>query len=180
MLGYSRRLINSTFRTRTRFFAIQTSAVEEKIKNLGLELPEPPVSKGAFNQCIIVDDMAYFSGHLPQPANGKPLIVGKVGKDMTPEQGYEAAKIVGLNLISSMKNTLGSLDKVKKIVKLTGWVNSTDAFTNQPQVINGCSELFRKVFDEEQSGHARSAVGTNGLPLGVPVEIEAIVQIKKE
>jgi enamine deaminase RidA (YjgF/YER057c/UK114 family) len=87
--------------------------------------------------------------------------------------------MVGLNLISSMKSNLGSLDRVKRVVKLTGWVNSVDGFTQQPQVVNGCSELFRKVFDEEQSGHTRSAVGTNGLPLGVPVEIEAIVEIKK-
>ena len=101
-------------------------------------------------------------------------------RNMTVEQGYEAAKMVGLNLIASMKSNLGSLDKVKRVVKLTGWVNSTDGFTQQPQVVNGCSELFRKVFDEKQSGHTRSAVGTNGLPLGVPVEIEAIVEIKKD
>ena len=180
MLGRSSRLLNSSSAAQKRFFAVQLSAVEEKIKSLGLELPEPAVSKGAFDQCMIVGDMAYFSGHLPQPANGKPLIVGKVGKDMTVEQGYEAAKMVGLNLIASMKSNLGSLDKVKRVVKLTGWVNSTDGFTQQPQVVNGCSELFRKVFDEKQSGHTRSAVGTNGLPLGVPVEIEAIVEIKKD
>lgn len=163
-------------RTLTRGFAAPVSSVEEKIHALGLALPEPAVSKGAFDQCIIIDNIAYFSGHLPQPAD-KPLIVGKVGKDMTVEQGYEAAKIVGLNLISSMKSNLGSLDKVKRIVKLTGWVNSVDGFTQQPQVVNGCSELFRKVFAEGQAGHTRSAVGTNGLPLGVPVEIEAIVEL---
>lgn len=159
-------------------FAVHLTTVEEKIKALGLDLPEPAVSKGAFDQCTIVGNMAYFSGHLPQPADGKPLIVGKIGKNMTTEQGYEAAKVVGLNLISSMKANLGSLDKVKRVVKLTGFVNGIDGFTEQPQVVNGCSELFRKVFDDEQSGHARSAVGTNGLPLGVPVEIEAIVEIR--
>ena len=158
---------------------VTLTKVEEKVKGLGLELPEPAMSKGAFNQCDIVGNIAYFSGHLPQPAN-KPLITGKIGKDMSVEQGYEAAKVVGLNLISSMKSNLGSLDKVKRVVKLTGFVNSVDGFTQQPQVINGCSELFRKVFDEEQSGHARSAVGTNGLPLGVPVEIEAIVEIRTD
>ena len=168
---------HARFATSSRSRGLVTmTEIEEKIKGLGLELPEPAMSKGAFDQCHIVGNMAYFSGHLPQPAD-KPLITGKIGKDMTVEQGYEAAKVVGLNLISSMKSNLGSLDKVKSVVKLTGFVNSVDGFTEQPQVINGCSELFRKVFNEEQSGHARSAVGTNGLPLGVPVEIEAVVEI---
>ena len=175
MLSRSRRVLKSNS-VGKRFLAVQLTAVEEKIKALGLELPDPAVSKGAFDQCMIVGNMAYFSGHLPQPAE-KPLIVGKVGKDMTVEQGYEAAKMVGLNLISSMKSNLGSLNKVKRVVKLTGWVNCVDGFTQQPQVVNGCSELFRKVFEEGQSGHTRSAVGTNGLPSGVPVEIEAIVEI---
>lgn len=118
-------------------FLSTTGIVEGKIHALGLSMPEPAVPKGAFNQCLIVDNIAYLSGHLPQPAEG-PLMVGKVGKDMTVEQGYEAAKYVGLNLCSTLKANLGSLDRVKRITKLTGFVNATDGFTDQPAVVNGC------------------------------------------
>ena len=161
----------------TRGFGSTACPVESKINALGLTLPPAAVSKGAFFQYVQVgNNMAYLSGHLPQPAD-RPLVVGKVGKDLTVEQGYEAAKIVGLNLCATLKANLGSLARVKKIIKLTGFVNATDGFTEQPKVVNGCSELFVKVFSEEQSAHARSAVGVNGLPLGVPVEIEMIVEL---
>ena len=93
------------------------------------------------------------------------------------EQGYDAAKLVALSLISTLKTTVGDLDKVKRIVKLVGFVNCTDGFTQQPQVVNGASDLFGQVFGE-RGFHARSAVGTNALPLNVPVEIEAIVEVE--
>ncbi len=112
-----------------------------------------------------------------KPADG-PLFVGKVGKELTVEQGYEAAKFVGLNLCATLKHNLGDLDKVKRVVKILGLVNCVDGFTQQPAVINGCSDLFLKVFGEKGQ-HARSALGTNSLPLGVPVEIEAIFEIEK-
>eukprot|EP00607_Mallomonas_marina_P006867 CAMPEP_0182428856 /NCGR_PEP_ID=MMETSP1167-20130531/24230_1 /TAXON_ID=2988 /ORGANISM="Mallomonas Sp, Strain CCMP3275" /LENGTH=122 /DNA_ID=CAMNT_0024612029 /DNA_START=211 /DNA_END=579 /DNA_ORIENTATION=- len=121
--------------------------------------------------------MAYTSGHLPQPAGGK-MIIGKVGDNVTPEEAKEAAKFVGLNLISTLKHNLGDLDKVKRIIKLVGFVNCTDDFTQQPVVVNGCSDLMVEVFGEK-GRHARSAVGTNSLPLGVPVEIEAIVEVEE-
>jgi enamine deaminase RidA (YjgF/YER057c/UK114 family) len=113
---------------------------------------------------------------LPQPAHGN-LIVGKVGKDLSIDEGYEAAKVCGLNIISTLKNHLGSLDKVKRVVKLNGFVNCPDDFTQQPRVINGCSDLMVAVFTKEIGTHARAAVGTNALPLGVAVEVEAIIEV---
>ena len=107
-------------------------------------------------------------------------MVGKVGKEITVEQGYEAAKIVGLNLCATLKSNIGSLDRVKRVVKLTGFVNCIDTFTQQPAVVNGCSDLFVKVFGDEKGKHTRSAVGVNSLPLGVPVEVEAIIEIEPE
>ena len=125
-----------------------------------------------------IGNLVFVSGHLPQPAEG-PLIVGKVGKDTTVEQGYEAAKMCALNICATLKHNLGDLDKVKKVVKVLGFVNCVDSFTQQPQVINGTSEFFVKVFGGEIGAHTRSAVGTNSLPLGVPVEVEAIFEVEQ-
>ncbi len=114
---------------------------------------------------------------MPQPVGNKPLITGKVGKDLTTQQAHDAAAIVGLNIISTLKEHLGDLDRVKRVVKLVGFVNCVDGFTEQPAVVNGCSNLLGQVFGEKGT-HARSAVGTNALPLGVAVEIEAIVEFE--
>eukprot|EP01040_Poterioochromonas_malhamensis_P002145 gene2144-2286_t len=165
------------FRVLTPSLLRRSVHVEAKIEALGLKLPQPAVPKGSFVNFVVVDNLAYLSGHLPQPADG-PLFVGKVGKELTVEQGYEAAKFVGLNLCATLKHNLGDLDKVKRVVKILGLVNCVDGFTQQPAVINGCSDLLLKVFGEKGQ-HARSALGTNSLPLGVPVEIEAIFEIEK-
>jgi enamine deaminase RidA (YjgF/YER057c/UK114 family) len=103
-------------------------------------------------------------------------VTGKVGKDVSVEEGYDAARLVGLNLCATLKHNLGDLDKVKRVVKLTGFVNCIDGFGQQPAVINGCSDLFLKIF-EDKGAHTRSAVGTNALPLNVAVEIEAIFEV---
>lgn len=113
--------------------------------------------------------------HPCQPADGA-LIVGKVGEELTVEQGYEASKYVGLNLLATLKHNLGDLDKIKRVVKLFGLVNCVNGFGQQPAVINGCSDLMVKVFGEN-GNHVRSAVGTNSLPYGVAVEIEAIFEL---
>lgn len=105
------------------------------------------------------------------------MVVGKVGKEVTVEQGYEAAKYVGLNLCATLKHNIGDLDKVKRVVKLLGFVNCVDGFSQQPAVVNGCSDLMLKVFGDK-GAHARSAVGTNSLPLGVPVEVEAVFELE--
>lgn len=144
---------------------------------LNLKMPAPAVPKGNFvNYVLINENTVFLSGHLPQPADGA-MLVGKVGKDFTTEEAYEAAKLCGLNLCSTLKHNLGDLDRVKRIVKLTGFVNCIDGYGQQPAVINGCSDLMVQLFGAK-GAHARSAVGTNALPLNVPVEIEAIIEIE--
>ena len=120
-------------------------------------------------------NVAFLSGHLPY-ANGE-LITGKVGDTVTPEDANAAARAVGMGLVTTLKHNLGDLDRVKRIVKLVGFVNCTDGFTQQPSVINGCSDFMFEVF-EDKGVHARSAVGSNALPLNVCVEVEAIVEIE--
>lgn len=150
--------------------------VEARLTELGLRLPAAAKPVASYVMCTRVGNLLYLAGHLPQPAEG-PLMVGKVGKDVTTEQGAEAAKAVALNIIATLKSELGDLDKVKRIVKLTGFVNCVDGFSAQPKVVNGASDLFVQVFGAKGS-HSRSAVGTNALPLNVPVEIEAIVEVE--
>lgn len=133
---------------------------------------------GNYVQVVRSGNQLFLAGHLPQPAGGGALVTGKVGKDLTVEQGYEAAKLVALNLIATLKRELGDLDKVERIVKLVGFVNCTDGFAQQPQVVNGASDTLAEVFGDKGK-HARSAVGTNALPLNVAVEIEAIVQFRE-
>ena len=120
---------------------------------------------------------AVAAGHLPQPADG-PMVVGKVGVDVTPEAAADAARYVALNILATVKATVGDLDKIKRVLKLTGFVNCTDGVAGQPAVVNGASNLFRDVLGE-RGVHARSAVGTNALPLNVPVEIEAIIELEE-
>ena len=153
--------------------------VEKTMESLNLKMPAPAVPKGNFvNYVLLNENTVFLSGHLPQPAVGA-MVPGKVGKDLTTEEAYEVAKLCGLNLCATLKHNLGDLDRVKRIVKLTGFVNCIDGYSQQPAVINGCSDLMVQVFGPVKGAHARSAVGTNALPLGVPVEIEAIVEIEK-
>jgi enamine deaminase RidA (YjgF/YER057c/UK114 family) len=119
----------------------------------------------------------FIAGHLPIPADGKPMLVGRLGENMTVEQGQEAARLAGLQILATLKSALGDLDRVKRVVKLVGFVNSTNDFHQQAMVMNGCSDLMGAVFGVEIGRHARSALGTNVLPFGVPVEIEAVVEI---
>lgn len=121
--------------------------------------------------------MAYLSGHGPLRAD-KTLITGRLGVDMDVKAGYEAARVTGLAMLATLQGALGSLDKVARLVKLLGLVRCTENFFDQPAVINGCSELFRDVFGEDAGVAARSALGTNALPGGIAVEIEAIFELK--
>lgn len=150
---------------------------EEKLAELGLKLadPEPPVAN--YVRAVRTGNLVFLAGHGPvRPEGG--YITGKVGKDLTQEEGYEAAKVVGLALLSSLKKEIGELSKVKRIVKVLGMVNCTPEFGNQPEVINGFSDLMVKVFGEEKGKHARSAVGMMALPRNISVEIEMIVEIE--
>jgi enamine deaminase RidA (YjgF/YER057c/UK114 family) len=148
----------------------------EKLAKLGLELPPAPEAKGLYKSVVVSGNLAFTSGHLPVDASGK-LITGRVGANLDVNAGYRAAQWAGLNILASLRKELGSLDRVARVVKILGVINCTSDFTQQPAVLNGCSELFAEVFGRDAGVGARSAVGVNTLPLGVPVEIEAIFEI---
>jgi enamine deaminase RidA (YjgF/YER057c/UK114 family) len=149
---------------------------DARIQELHLTLPPPPKPVAVYRPAVQVGNMLYVSGHGPLLPDGK-MITGRVGADMTLEQGKQAARQVGLAILSTVRNTLGSLDKVKRLVKTLGMVNCTDDFKDQPQVINGFSELMAEVFGKEAGIGARSAVGMNSLPAGIAVEIECILEV---
>ncbi len=154
-----------------------TGSAEKRLRELKIELPPPPKPVAVYVPAVRVGDTLYASGHGPRRLDGTS-VQGKVGDDLTLEQGYEAARIVGLNVLSSVRDTLGSLDKVVRLVKVLGMVNCTPDFAQQPQVINGFSELMVQVFGEEAGKGARSAVGMNALPSNIAVEIEAIFEVR--
>lgn len=153
-------------------------SAEANLQSLNVELPPAPKPMGVYKPIVIVGNMAYLSGHGPLRPD-KSLVTGRLGDDLDVQAGYDAARLTGLALIATLKSSLDSLDRVVRLVKLLGLVRSTDAFDQQPAVINGCSELFRDVFGEERGVAARSALGTNALPGKIAVEIEAIFEIKE-
>ena len=148
---------------------------EARLKELGIELPETTSPMANYVNAVRTGNLLYLAGKGPG-LPGKPLPVGKVGRDFSIEQGYRLARDTGLNLISVMKAELGDLDKVTRIVKVLGMVNATSEYGHQPEIINGCSDLFVEVFGD-RGKHARSAVGMGSLPRGIPVEIEVIVEV---
>ena len=149
---------------------------ENKIKELKINLPEAKPPVGSYVATKIIGNLLYISGQISISENGE-LIKGKVGKDLSVDDGYKAAERCGLSIISQAKVACnGDLSKIKSCVKLTGFVNSTDNFTEQPKVINGASDLIASVFGEAGM-HTRAAVSTNSLPLGVSVEVDAIFEL---
>ena len=149
---------------------------EQRLKELGIELAPATGPLANYVNAVRTGNLLYLAGKGPG-LPGQPLPSGKVGRDFTIEQGYEYARQTGLSLIAVMKAELGDLDKVTRIVKVLGMVNATPEFGHQPEVINGCSDLFVEVFGE-RGKHARSAVGMGSLPRGIPVEIEVIVEVE--
>ncbi len=149
---------------------------EARIIELGLELPEAPPAAGTYAPVVIVDGMAYVSGQGPIDGNGRWL-QGRVGDEITEEEGNAAARVVGLTMLATIKAHLGSLDKVDRVVKVLGMVNCVPGFKNQPKVINGFSDLMVEVFGDSGLA-ARSAVGMGSLPGNIPVEVEAILKLK--
>ncbi len=143
---------------------------------LGLELPPAPKPVGVYKPIVVVGALAYLSGHGPLLPD-KSLITGKVGAELSLEQGKLAARQVGLALLATLKAQLGSLKRVARVVKMLGMVNATSDFTEHPSVINGCSELFVAVWGHEHGAGARSAVGMASLPANIAVEIELIVEL---
>jgi enamine deaminase RidA (YjgF/YER057c/UK114 family) len=152
------------------------SKPETRIQELHLTLPKPPKPVAKYKPAVLAGNMLYVSGHGPIKADGTTM-QGRLGADMTTAQGKEAARIVGLAILSTVRNTLGSLDKVKRLVKTLGMVNATTEFKEQPHVINGFSELMADVFGEDAGVGARSAVGMGSLPGNIPVEVECIFEI---
>ena len=149
---------------------------EDKIRELKIELPEAKAPVGSYVATKIVGKLLYVSGQISIDANGE-LIKGKVGKDLTTDEAYKAAERCGLSIIAQVKNACdGDLSKIKSCIKLTGFVNSTEDYIEQPKVINGASDLIASVFGEAGT-HTRAAVSTNSLPLGVSVEVDAIFEI---
>ena len=150
--------------------------IEENLKKLNIELPKAPKPVGSYAAFKIVNNLIFISGQISLKPNGE-LIKGKVGLNLSLEQGQEAAQVCAVNILSQIKSACnGDLDKVKNCVKITGYVNSNDSFTDQPKVINGASELLVKVL-EENGIHSRAAISVNSLPLGAAVEIDAIFEI---
>lgn len=149
---------------------------DENFEKLGLTLPPAPAPLGVYKPCLIDGKYLYLSGHGPVQ-NDKSLIIGRIGKEMTQDEGKLAARQVGLTMLSTIKTNLGSLDRVKRVIKVLGMVNCTPEFERHPQIINGCSELFAAVWGEENGVGTRSAVGFGSLPDNIPVEIEAIFEL---
>ncbi|MBL8798179.1 MAG: RidA family protein [Planctomycetia bacterium] len=152
------------------------SKPEARIQELHLTLPPAPKPVAKYKTAVLVGNMLYVSGHGPAAIDGVKT-AGKVGSDLTVEQGKAAARAVGLNVLSTVKATLGSLDKVKRLVKTLGMVNGTPDFKEQPQVINGFSELMADVFGEDAGVGTRSAVGMGSLPSNIPVEVECQFEV---
>ena len=149
---------------------------EQRLKELRIILPEAPEPIANYVPAVRTGDLLYLSGNGPAPGPDGHVRLGKLGHNMTTEEGYQSARLVGINIIARLKLELGNLQRVDRIVKVLSMVNSTADFTEQPAVINGCSDLMVEVFGEA-GRHARSAVGMASLPMGIPVEIEMIVQV---
>lgn len=159
--------------------AVQTAhgQAEANLAKLGLTLPAVGKPLANYVPAVRTGNLVFLAGHGAAQPWG-PTATGKLGRDLTVEQGYEAARNVGLNLLASLKAEIGSLDKVKRIVKVLGMVNSMPEFAQQPEVINGFSDLMVKVFGDQRGKHARSAVGMVALPRNISVEIEMVVEVE--
>lgn len=151
-------------------------SAEANLSSLGLSLPPAPPKGGVYKPVVIIGGVAYVSGHGPYLPDGG-MIRGRVGEDLDLAQGHAAARQTGLALLATLKKELGSLDRVKRVIKLLGMVNSTPEFADHPKVINGCSELFAQIWGEDAGVGARSAVGMGSLPGNIAVEIEGIFEI---
>jgi enamine deaminase RidA (YjgF/YER057c/UK114 family) len=149
---------------------------EEKLKQINIQLPEISQSLGSYVDVVKTGKLLYLSGKGPRKPDGK-YITGKLGKDLTIQQGYEAARIAAINQLAVLKKQVGDLSRIKRIVKVNGFVNSESNFYDQPKVINGFSDLIVAVFGD-LGKHARTAVGTNVLPLNMALEVEMVVELK--
>jgi enamine deaminase RidA (YjgF/YER057c/UK114 family) len=149
---------------------------DKKLKDLKIELIPPTKPIANYVKAVRTGNLIFLAGHGPTRADGSN-ITGKVGKDLTLEQGVEAAKVTAISLLSTLKSEVGDLNKVKRIVKVNGWVNCHADFADQPKVMNGCSDLLVAVFGDKGK-HARTSLGTNALPTNIAIEIEMVVELE--
>lgn len=153
------------------------SSPEARLKELQIVLPAPPKPVAKYKPAVFVGNLLYVSGHGPAKIGDQAPMLGKVGAKLNVEQGKESARLVGVNILSTVRNTLGSLDRVKRLVKTLGMVNAAPDFLDHPQVINGFSELMAQVFGDDAGVGSRSAVGMGSLPGDIPVEIECLFEV---
>lgn len=164
------------------FLAITTPCLaqqidyEKKLKDLGITLIQPTTPVASYVKAVRTGNLVFLSGHGPTKSDGTS-IKGRVGDDLTLEQGIDAARVAAISLLSTLKAEVGDLNRVKRIVKVNGWVNCKSDFKDQPKVMNGCSDLLVSVFGENGK-HARTSLGTNALPSNIAVEIEMVVEVK--
>lgn len=151
--------------------------ISDKLKEIGLQLPEPFGSMGSYVPAVIAGDLLFVAGH-PPAENGKIIYRGKVGQDLSVEEGQHAAELCMINCLSAARAALGDLDRIERAVKVTGYVNSLPDFEKQPDVINGASDLLVKIL-AEKGKHARAAVGAISLPANIAVEVEVIFEIRR-
>jgi enamine deaminase RidA (YjgF/YER057c/UK114 family) len=151
-------------------------SAEAKLAELNLPLPPIPKPGGVYKPVVVVGDMAYVSGHVSLRSDGS-MMTGRVGSEVDQEQGKRAAEAAGLAILATLRANLGSLDRIKRVVKTLGMVNCTPEFTNHPEVINGCSELWARIWGTEHGVGARSAVGMGSLPRNSTIEVEAIFEL---
>jgi enamine deaminase RidA (YjgF/YER057c/UK114 family) len=158
--------------------AQQEASPETRLRRLGIELPPAPQPVATYVPAVVVGNMLYVAGHTPRRPDGSPGYQGKVGEDFTVEEAYEAARVSGINILSTVRNTLGSLDRVVRLVRTFGMVNAVPDFGQHPQVINGCSDLLVEIFGPDAGKGTRAAVGMGSLPFGMAVEIETFWEIR--
>ncbi len=153
------------------------SKVEQRLQEFGIKTPEPSASVANYAPYIISGNQIFISGQIPI-VNGEIKYQAKVGDTMTTDEAVEVAKICGINIIAQIKSAIGNLDRVKKVIKLGGFVNATPDFTEHSKVINGASDLMVEIFGKEIGTHSRTAIGVNSLPFGVAVEIDAVIEFE--
>ena len=153
-------------------------SAEARLKDMNIVLPKQATPMANYVSAVRTGNLLFLAGHGPVRQPDGSYMRGKLGKDLSVDQGYQVAREVGLNLLATVRTSLGSLDKVKRVVKVLGMVRSAEGFTEQPKVINGFSDLMVEVFGEAIGKHARSAVGMAELPVGIPVEIEMVLEVE--
>lgn len=156
--------------------SLSAQTPDQKLDQLGIQLPQIPEAIGNYVDLVKVGNLVFLSGRGPLKGDGK-YICGKIGQDLTTEEGYQAAKLAAINQLAVLKKSFGSLNKIKRIVKVNGYVNSAESFSEHPKVINGFSDLFIEIFGED-GRHARTSVGVIALPQNIAVEVEMIIEIK--